>query len=59
MKAELYDRVRLDDGTEGAVIEVFGDYEAYLVECPTPDGEHAYADVTVDADKVEDVLDVA
>lgn len=35
-------RIELEDGTVGTIIEVFGDGVDYLIEMTTPNGPHAY-----------------
>lgn len=35
-------RIELEDGTVGTIIEVFGDGVDYLIEMATPNGPHAY-----------------
>ena len=32
MKVQQYDTVKLKDGREGAVVEILGDYEEFLVD---------------------------
>ncbi len=39
-----FDKVILPDGRTGAILEVFNDGEAYLVEFETPEGPHRYDD---------------
>lgn len=36
-KIKLFSHVRLADGREGDVMEIFGDQEAFLVDLSTPD----------------------
>lgn len=52
MAYEELDIVRLSDGIEATVLEVFGDHEAYLVEYPVATDE-LYEQRTVYADDVE------
>ena len=40
-------RIELEDGTVGTIIEVLGDGAEYDVEIATPDGPHAYEWKTV------------
>lgn len=39
---KLYQKVKVDDGRTGYIIDVFDD--GYQVEFKTPNGEHAYDD---------------
>ncbi|WP_417142357.1 hypothetical protein [Raoultibacter massiliensis] len=50
---EEFDRVIMPDGRIGAVLEVFNDGEAYLVEFETPDGPHCYDDDVFRAEELK------
>ena len=52
MAYEELDIIRLSDGLEATILEVFGDGEAYLVEYPV-DTDELYEQRTVNADEVE------
>lgn len=49
-----YDRVRLKDGREGEVVEVWGDQEAFEVDVGTSPDD--WETVTVQPDQIEAVI---
>jgi hypothetical protein len=40
MKLDMYQKVNLNNGKAGVVIEIFNDGEAYMVDIMTDDGEY-------------------
>lgn len=50
-----FDKVILPDGRTGAILEVFNDGEAYLVEFETPEGPHRYDDEVYKASELRPV----
>ena len=55
MKVDNYSNVRLHDGREGSIIEVYDSPPRYCIEYSTPDGEHA---TDVDWVKPDDIAEV-
>lgn len=47
MEIREFDKVELESGIVGDVVEILEPGVAYIVDYPTPDGEHVYDDVTV------------
>ena len=50
------EKVVLADGRVVDILEVFNDGEAYLVDIPTPDGEHAYEQGVVYSSEIDHSL---
>lgn len=56
MKIREYDKVELKSGIVGDVVEILEPGVAYIVDYPTPDGEHVYDDITVIQDDIVRVI---
>lgn len=54
MKIKQYDRVRLKDGREGDVMEIYGDYEVFLITVGVD--EYTWEDIDVKLDDIEEVI---
>lgn len=54
MKIKQYDRVKLKDGREGDVMEIYGDCEVFLVT--VGDDEYTWEDIDVKLDDIEKIL---
>lgn len=54
MKIKQFDRVRLKDGREGDVMEVFGDQEQFIQTIG--DGPHDWEDIDVTIHEIEKVV---
>ena len=53
MKVELYDKVKLTNGQIASVVEILGDYEAYIVDAEI-DGD--YDTITVLPDRLRNFV---
>ncbi len=53
MKVELYDNVKLKNGKNASVVEILGNYEAYIVDVEI-DGD--YDTITVLPEQIEEIL---
>ena len=54
MKIKQYDRVRLKDGREGDVMEIYGDYEVFLITVGVD--EYTWEDIDVKLDDIVEVI---
>nr|WP_314278193.1 hypothetical protein [uncultured Peptostreptococcus sp.] len=54
MKIKQYDTVVLKDGREGDVMEIYGDYEVFLVT--VGDDEYTWEDIDVKLDDIVEVI---
>lgn len=54
MKIKQFDRVRLKDGREGDVMEVFGDQEQFILTIG--DGPYDWEDIDITIDEIEKVI---
>lgn len=54
MKIKQYDRVRLKDGREGDVMEIYGEHEVFLVT--VGDDEYTWEDIDVKLDDIAEVI---
>lgn len=54
MKIKEFDRVKLKDGREGDVMEVFGDQEDFIITIG--EGPHDWEDIDVSIDDIEKVI---
>lgn len=57
MKAGELDFVKLSDGTEGTILEVFPSQpESYLFEYATPDGEQEYDQKDIEEEDIVSII---
>jgi len=64
MKLEMYQKVVLKDGKRGAVIEIFNDGEAYMIDVKVSDADYSgtepiypeYEEVTVTPKDIKSII---
>jgi len=54
VKLAMYQKIRLQDGRLGFIIEIFKDGEAYMVDVPLGDGE--YDEVTISPSDIKSIV---